>query len=42
MGIEKWNKKNPPTPASSPSATPTQVDVLIHIVQVPLLSLQWK
>ena len=37
MGIKKLNKKNPPTPASFPSATPTEVDVLIHIVQVPLL-----
>ena len=37
MGIEKLNKKNPPTPASSPSATSTQVEVLIHIVQVLLL-----
>ena len=37
MGIEKLNKKNPPTPASSPSATSTQVEVLVHIVQVLLL-----
>ena len=31
MGIEKLNKKNPPTPASSPSATSTQVEVLVYI-----------
>ena len=37
MGIEKLNKKNPPTPASSPSATPTQVEVLVYVVQVLLL-----
>ena len=37
MGIEKSNKKNPPTPASSPSATSTEVEVLIHIAQVLLL-----
>ena len=30
MGIDKLNKKNPPTPASSPSATSTLVEVLIH------------
>ena len=33
MGIEKLNKKNPPTLASSPSATSTQVEVLVHIVK---------
>ena len=38
MGIEKFNKKNPPTPASSPSATSTKVEVPIHIVQVLLLT----
>ena len=37
MGIKKLNKKNPPTPASSPSATFTFVEVLVHIVQVLLL-----
>ena len=37
MGIENLNKKNPPTPASSPSATSTQVEVLLHIVEVLLL-----
>ena len=37
MGIEKLNKKNPSTPASSPSAASTQVEVPIHVVQVPLL-----
>ena len=37
MGIEKLNKKNPPTPASSPSATSTWVEVLLHIVEVLLL-----
>ena len=36
MGIEKLNKKNPPTPASSPRSTST-VEVLTHIMQVPLL-----
>ena len=38
MGIEKLNKKNPPTPASSPSATSTKVEVLLHIVEVLLLT----
>ena len=37
MGIENLNKKNPPTPASSPSATSTEVEVLLHIVEVLLL-----
>ena len=38
MGIEKLNKKNPPTPASSPSATSTKVEVLVHTLQVlPLI-----
>ena len=36
MGIENLNKKNPPTPASSPSATSTKVEVLLHIVEVLL------
>ena len=31
MGIEKLNKKNPPTPASSPSATSTQVEEYLYI-----------
>ena len=38
MGIEKLNKKNPPTPASSPSATSTEVEVLLHLVEVLLLA----
>ena len=37
MGIENLNKKNPPTQASSPSATSTEVEVLLHIVEVLLL-----
>ena len=37
MGIEKLNKKNPPTPASCPSATSSQVEVPVHIIQVLLL-----
>ena len=37
MGIEKLNKKNPHTLASSPSATSTQVEVPLHIVEVLLL-----
>ena len=37
MGIENLNKKNPPTPTSSPSATSTSVEVLLHIVEVLLL-----
>ena len=38
MGIKKLNKKNPPTPASSPSATSTEVELPVHIVQVLLLT----
>ena len=38
MGIEKLNKKNPPTPAGSPSATFTLVEVLLHLVEVLLLT----
>ena len=40
MGIEKLNKKNPPTPASSPSATSTLVEVLLHILEVLLLTVE--
>ena len=36
MGIENLNKKNPRTPASSPSATSTLVEVLLLVVKVAL------
>ena len=41
MGIEKLNKKNPPTLASPPSATSTEVEVLVYITSTST-HLRWK